>query len=73
MPASKPASRHHAEVMRDDDQCDVQPPRQLLHQFKNLGLDCHIEGSGRLIGDDQPGTQASAIATMTRWRMPPEN
>ena len=45
----------------------------LGEQLEDLGLDGDVEGGRRLVGDDQCGSSASAIAIMTRWRMPPEN
>jgi hypothetical protein len=41
--------------MRDDDQRDVQPAREVLHQFQDLRLDRHIERRCRLVGDDEFG------------------
>ena len=43
------------------------------HQLEDLRLDRHVERGGRLVGDQQRGLQASAIAIITRCRMPPEN
>ena len=65
-------ARHDAEIVRDDDQRDAEPARQVLHQFEDLRLDGDVERGGRLVGDDELGLQASPIAIITRWRMPPE-
>ena len=46
-------TRHHPEIVSDDDQGHVKAARQLLHQFEDLGLDRHVERSRRLVGDDQ--------------------
>ena len=46
-------ARDHAEIMRDDDQRDVELARQVLHQLENLRLNRHVERGGRLVGDDQ--------------------
>ena len=47
---------------------------QILQQVQNLRLDGHVQGGGGLVGDqDAPGSQASAMAIITRWRMPPES
>ena len=43
----------HAEIVRDHDQRDVEPARQILHQFQDLRLDGDIERGRRLVGDDQ--------------------
>ena len=48
-------ARHHAEIMRDHDQRDIQLARQVLHQFEDLRLDGDVERGGRLVGDDQLG------------------
>ncbi len=46
-------ARHHAEIVGDDDQRNVELARQILHQFENLRLDGDVERGGRLVGDDQ--------------------
>ena len=48
---------------------DLQP----LDQVEDLGLGRHVERRGRLVGDQDAGLQASAMAIIARWRMPPEN
>ena len=48
-------ARNHAQVMRDDDQRNVELARQILHQFENLRLNRHVEGGRRLVGDDEAG------------------
>ena len=45
----------------------------LAQQIEDLRLDRHVERGGRLVGDDQGGWQASAIAISTRCRMPPDS
>ncbi len=45
----------HAKIVRDDDQRDVEPPRQFLHQLEDLRLDGNVERGGRLVGDDELG------------------
>ena len=43
-------------------------------QLQDLVLDRHVERGGRLVAEDQLRLQAeSAIAIITRWRMPPES
>ena len=46
-------ARDHAEIMRDDDQRDIELARQVLHQFEDLRLDGDVERGGRLVGDDE--------------------
>jgi hypothetical protein len=46
---------HHAEVVGDEDD---RRPRALLHAAKDvqhLGLDRHVEGGGRFVGDQHVG------------------
>ena len=46
--------------------------RSSQQQLEDLGLDGDVERRGRLVGDQQAAArQASAMAIMTRWRMPP--
>ena len=42
-------------------------------QLEDLRLDGHVERRRGLVGDQQLGSLSSAIAIITRWRMPPEN
>ena len=46
-------ARDHAEIVRDDDQRDVELARQILHQLEDLRLDGDVERGGRLVGDDE--------------------
>src|SRR6185312_5801284 len=45
--------RHHAEVVRDQDQPHAQLLLQVEHQREDLRLDGHIECGGRLVRDQQ--------------------
>ena len=45
----------------------------VAEEVEDLRLDRHVEGGRRLVGDEQLGSHASAIAIITRWRIPPEN
>ena len=66
--------RDHAEIVRDQDQPRCRSLLQLDDQLQDLRLDRHVERGGRLVRDQQrSGGQASAIAIITRWRMPPES
>jgi hypothetical protein len=51
-------------------------PRLLLeldHQVEDLRLDGDVERRRRLVGDQHLRVAGSAMAIMTRWRMPPES
>ena len=48
-------ARHHAEIVRDDDERHVEPARQPVHQLQDLRLDGHVERGRRLVGDDELG------------------
>ena len=63
----------HAEIVGDQDDRRAARGLQLAHQIEDLRLQGDVERGGRLVGDQQPGSQASAIAIMTRWRMPPDS
>ena len=62
-----------AQIMGDQHDRGVDPLLQFAHQIEDLRLDRHVERGRRLVGDQQLGLQASAIAIITRWRMPPES
>ena len=63
----------HAHVVRDEDHRHVHLVLQQADQRQDLRLDGHVERRRRLVGDQQRGRQDSAIAIITRWRMPPDN
>ena len=66
-------ARHDAEIVRDDHQRDAELARQLLHQLRICAwmvTSSAVVGSSAMIS---LGLQASPIAIITRWRMPPEN
>jgi hypothetical protein len=52
---------------------NAMPSLQGFQQRQDLRLHGHVERGGRLVGDQQAGSLASAMAIMTRWRWPPEN
>ena len=63
----------HTHVVSDEHQphAVVAP---LAHQkIEDLRLDGDVEGGGRLVRDQEFWRQASAMAIMTRWLMPPES
>ncbi len=62
-----------AQVVRDHQDRHAHLGLQLAQQVENLGLDGHVEGGGRLVGNQQLGRQESAMAIITRCRMPPDN
>ena len=43
---------HDAEVVRDEHDARVGPLAQLLHDLEDLRLDRHVQGGGRLVGDE---------------------
>jgi hypothetical protein len=61
------------QVVRDHHHGGAAVVHQLLEQLEHLRLDRHVERGRRLVGDEQPGLQASAIAMSARWRMPPDS
>ena len=42
-------------------------------EVEDPGLDGDVEGGGGLVGDEESGSLASAMAIITRWRWPPES
>ncbi len=48
---------HHAEIVSDDQHAHAGFPLQFLQQRQNLGLHRHVERGGRLVGDQEVGTQ----------------
>jgi hypothetical protein len=63
----------HREVVGDQDQRQPELAPQPLEQLEDLGLDHHVERRRRLVADHDRGSQASAIAIIARWRMPPDS
>ena len=63
-----------AEIVRDEQQRQVERRLHLAQQVENLRLNRHVERRRRLVGDHErrAGT-ASAIAISTRCRMPPDS
>src|SRR5712691_555468 len=49
---------HDTQVVRNDNQGDPVLPAEILHQLQYLGLNGHVQGSGRFIGYDQLGVAA---------------
>ena len=47
--------------------------RSVAQQLEDLRLDRDVERGRRLVGDQQAGSHAIAIAIITRCRMPPES
>src|SRR5262249_39239926 len=45
----------HAQIVGDDDDRGVDFGLQLVDEVDDLGLDGHVEGGGRLVGDQQLG------------------
>ena len=65
--------RDHRQVVRHEHEADVELALQLLQQLEDLILDRHVERRRRLVAEDSFGSPESAIAIITRWRMPPES
>jgi hypothetical protein len=63
----------HAEIVGDQDDRHAGLLLQVAQQIEDLRLHGHVERGGRLVGDQQHRAQASAIAIITRWRMPPDS
>ena len=47
--------RDHPEVVGDEEEAHSTPALELLHQSQDLGLHRHVQGGGRLVGDQQLG------------------
>ena len=62
-----------AEVVRHQDHAHAELGAQAQHQLQDLVLDGDVERGRRLVGEQEPGRAASAMAIIARWRMPPEN
>ena len=62
-----------AEIVGDEDDAHPSFSCELAEQLEDLRLDGDVERGRRLVGDEQLGSHASAIAIITRWRMPPES
>ena len=62
-----------AHVVRDEDHRHPVRLAELVEQVEHLRLHGHVERGRRLVGDQQLGLHESAIAIITRWRMPPES
>ena len=63
----------HSEVVRDQDDRRAELALQRAQQLEDLRLHGDVERGRRLVGDQQLGPSASAIAIIARCRMPPEN
>ena len=62
-----------AEVVRHQQQRQAERLPHFAQQFEDFRLDRDVERGRRLVGDDERGLQAMAIAISTRCRMPPDN
>ena len=64
----------HAEVVGDEQDRGAEPVAQVAQHVEDAGLHGDVERGGRLVGDEHAaGWQATAIAIITRCRMPPES
>ena len=62
-----------AEVVRDQNHREAEALLQFANEIENLRLNRDVERGGRLVGDQHAGSHASAIAIITRWRIPPDS
>lgn len=65
------AARHRG-VVRDDNQCASVVTGRAEQQVRDGLPVCAVEGTGRLVRQQQFGVFTSARATATRWRSPPD-
>ena len=63
----------HAQIVGDDQDGHPELFPEPREQRQDLRLDGDVEGRRRLIGDQEAGSQLSAIAIIARCRMPPLN
>ena len=61
------------QVVADQDHAHPEVALELEQQAQDLVLDDHVERGGRLVGEQHPRADASAIAISTRCRIPPLN
>ena len=61
------------QIVRDEDDRGVRVLLGGLDHLDDLRLDGDVERRRGLVGDEDVGSFAIAIAIMTRWRIPPEN
>ena len=62
---------HDPEVVRDHEHGHPGLLLELSNELEHLGLDGDVQGRGGLVGDQESGSQASAMAMTTRCCMPP--
>ena len=63
----------HAEIVGDQQEPHPGLAQEIAQELQDLRLDGDVECRGRLVGDQQRGALASAMAIITRCRCPPEN
>ena len=61
------------EVVGDQNDRGAEPVAQLAEDVEHAGLDRDVERGGRLVGDQHLRRQATAMAIITRWRIPPDS
>jgi hypothetical protein len=62
---------HQAQVVADEEHAHAALGLELAQQFQDLPLDGHVQRRGGLVGDQSLGSQARAIAIITRCCWPP--
>ena len=61
-----------AEIVGDENDRHVPLALQLPQKIQYLALNRDVQRGGGLVGDQELGLPASAMAMATRWRIPPE-
>ena len=62
-----------SEVVADENRAELEFGAHFLEHVENRALGQNIDGGGRLVHDDDLRTQQQAVASSTRWRIPPES
>jgi hypothetical protein len=67
------ASATTTQIVSNQRHRQIACPPQVIQEFQHLRLNSNVERGRRLVSDQHFRSHASAIAIMTRWRMPPES
>jgi hypothetical protein len=62
-----------ARIMRHHQDRHATAAGEVAQQANHIAAGLLVEGGGRLVREDEAGWPASARATATRWRWPPES
>src|SRR5438093_236678 len=66
-------SGDYPHVVRDEDDGRLRLLVEVTKQLEDLGLDRHVQGGGRFVGDQDRWLVGRPIAIIARCRMPPLN